>query len=57
MRYSELCGKNQYTKNELDRVLDNIYKKRKVKLRTYFCPDCHTWHLTKNIGDDDCDFM
>lgn len=48
--YINMCDKETYTKNKVEQVRHNIYKKRKVKLRVYFCKDCVGWHLTSAIG-------
>lgn len=57
MKFSYYCQKNSYTKNELGRVLDDIYNKRKVKLRSYFCNQCNSYHLTKEIDKKYIDFL
>jgi hypothetical protein len=45
-----MCDKECYTKNGVESVRQSIYRKRKTKLRTYFCKECVGWHLTSAIG-------
>ncbi len=46
------CDKEGYSKAHAEKMKHNIYtySKRNKKLRTYFCPDCHMYHLTSAVG-------
>lgn len=48
MRYSAQCGKNRYS-DEGYAIRNAIASSRRggLPLRTYRCPDCKGWHLTK----------
>lgn len=47
-RYSAQCGKNRYS-DEGYAIRNAIASSRRggLPLRTYRCPDCKGWHLTK----------
>ena len=45
------CDKEGYSKKHAEQLKTNIYKKarRTKKLRVYFCPECHLYHLSSSI--------
>ena len=49
------CYKEGYSKAHAHKMRENIYKKskRNTKLRIYYCPDCHLYHLTSSIDGDE----
>jgi len=46
------CDKDGYTKGHAETLKKNLYthSKRNMKLRIYFCGDCHLYHLTSSIN-------
>ena len=44
-------GKICYDKKGATSAKNLRYKKDKVELRTYWCPHCNFWHLTKQINN------
>jgi hypothetical protein len=47
--FVNMCvGKKRYTSSELaDKIAKRIKKERNVDLRSYYCPICCWYHLTK----------
>ena len=46
------CEKEGYSKKHAENLKKNIYEKarRTKKLRIYFCPECHLYHLSSSVG-------
>ncbi len=46
----KICEKKAYASmHQAERVRQSVYKQRNTRLRIYFCPDCHFYHLTKQF--------
>lgn len=51
MRNDKMClNKKAYaSKTEAEQAIQRILQKRKVGLRSYLCPNCKWYHMTKQI--------
>ncbi len=48
--HAEYCnGKRTYDKKGAQTAQNARYKQDHIELRIYPCPDCHGWHLTKQV--------
>lgn len=48
--FKQSCGKNYYSRNEVERMRQVIGKARGKDMRMYECKNCHGWHLTKKYA-------
>ena len=42
------CTKHRFSKHAANRALRSCRKQRRAEARSYFCDECHAYHLTRS---------